>query len=67
MTPKITTYKNQWYNWPSNKNNSLVPWYVIIRRATFWPLLLVSYLTGTLGVYLAYGKKETIRFHKNFF
>lgn len=30
------------WHWPATKTNTLRPWYVILRRSIFWPLLMLG-------------------------
>ena len=32
----------KWYHWPQGYKDGFVPWYVILRRLLFWPLLILG-------------------------
>ena len=52
----------RWLSWPSTPNNDLVPWYQIVWRIIFLPLIYVGIVIAFVGVLLAYGYKDASNF-----
>lgn len=48
--------------WPENKRTGTVPWFVIVRRLVFWPIMTVGLFVAFIGIFCAFGSKEGIRF-----
>ncbi len=36
------TDRRKWYRWPEGYRQNFVPWFVVLRRLLFWPLLLAG-------------------------
>lgn len=51
--------------WPENRNTGLVPWFVIAWRALFMPLVYFGLAIAWLGVALANGPRQAMRFWSN--
>jgi hypothetical protein len=51
--------------WPNKKDNNLLPWYYIIRRAIGFPLIIWSIGMTIIFLYLFYGKELTLQFIEN--
>lgn len=51
----------KWYRWPEGYLENYVPWFVILRRLLFWPLLLLGKSITFVGVTGGFGLKEAIR------
>ena len=52
----------KWYRWPENKETGVVPWFVILRRLIFWPLLVAGMSVAFVAVAGAFGISEARRF-----
>jgi len=55
--------KQPWWKWPANKYKTgsttyYVPWYAVLRRILFSPIIFVGVLIITLGAFLMYGIDE---------
>ncbi len=48
------------WKWPHTPENSFSPWYQILRRLAFMPLLLVGTGIRFVGVLGAYGLEEAV-------
>ena len=44
-----------WYRWPENRKTGHVPWFVILRRLVFWPLLLLGMSITFLAAWGGHG------------
>lgn len=49
------------WRWPSNPSNSLLPWYLILRRMAFWPLVLIGRSLSFAAVLGGFGYDEAVR------
>jgi hypothetical protein len=50
------------WKWPATKANDMSPWYAIVRRLVFLPLVLVGVGIAAFGCLCAWGKKDAHRF-----
>lgn len=41
-----------WWQWPSNIDSNLSPWYDILRKLVFYPIFMVGLLVATGSTYL---------------
>lgn len=57
--------KKSWIHWPNNKNPNLVPWYIVLRRSVFMPVILTGYFMTLVGLLAGYGLAEARRFWKS--
>lgn len=48
----------KWYLWPQGYIKDFVPWFIIIRRLIFWPLLLVGMCVTFIAVWGGHGLDE---------
>ena len=53
------------FHWPSTSSNALVPWYKIVRRLTFWPLLLVGLTISYIAIALMFGLSGAEKFRRD--
>jgi len=44
-----------WHRWPEDKRRGLVPWFVVLRRLVFWPLLLAGKVICFLAILGGFG------------
>jgi hypothetical protein len=51
--------------WPEDRSTGLVPWFVIAWRALFMPLVYGGLAVAWLGVALARGPRQAMRFWSN--
>jgi len=56
-----------WYRWPENfyEGKGYVPWFTILRRLVFFPLLVIGTSLAFLAVLLGHGLSEAKRFWAN--
>ena len=52
-------------NWPKTKTNGYVPWYVMLWRLVFMPLIYGGLALAWVGVAMANGPKQACRFWNN--
>ena len=52
-------------NWPKTKTNGFVPWYVMLWRLVFMPLIYGGLALAWVGVAMANGPKQACRFWRN--
>lgn len=57
--------KSPWYRWPEDKRSGIVPWFVILRRAFFWPFLLLGTSISFFAILGGFGIKEAKIFWRN--
>lgn len=50
----------KWYLWPQGFHRDFVPWFVILRRLLFWPLLLAGKCLTFVAVVGGFGLAEAI-------
>lgn len=50
----------KWYLWPQGYREGFVPWFVILRRLLFWPLLLTGKCLVFVAVVGGHGLYEAI-------
>jgi len=60
--------KKVWYKWPKNYyNNSLRPWYSILRRLIAFPFAIVLFVLFLGVVALGYGREEATQILRMYF
>jgi hypothetical protein len=52
---RLSEIKQGWWRWPENKLTGAVPWFIILRRLPFFPLIFCGMAISWLGVLGAYG------------
>jgi hypothetical protein len=57
---KTSEHEIPWYRWPENPRSGIVPWFVIVRRAIFWPLLLVGRCLSFVAVLGGFGLYDAL-------
>jgi len=53
--------KSPWYRWPEDKRIGQVPWFVVVRRVAFFPLVLAGKVLIFLGTCGGWSVDEAIR------
>jgi hypothetical protein len=56
-----------WFKWPENyfeNRPNLVPWYTVMRRLTFLPIVLIGGSLLWIGVACAFGVEDAERIRK---
>jgi len=43
------------FDWPRTATNDYIPWWTIIWRLCWWPLLIVGVALLTVGIFMMYG------------
>jgi len=54
------TDSRKWYLWPQGYREGFVPWFVILRRMLFWPLLFIGKCLVFVAVVGGFGLDEAI-------
>lgn len=54
--------KTPWYRWPENKETGMLPWFLLLRRAIFYPFFLLGISIAFLAIFLAAGSEEAFNF-----
>lgn len=57
--------KHPWWRWPENRMTGVVPWWVILRRLIFWPLLMAGMCVVFFAVLGGFGLREAQSTWKN--
>jgi len=63
-----TSVNRVWFKWPENYFDSrpnLAPWYVIVRRLAFLPIIILGASLLWIGVACGYGFSEAERLRKD--
>ncbi len=54
----MSNYKSKWWRWPEDKRKGRPPWFVILRRMIFLPILLLGLGLGWLAILGSDGLRE---------
>lgn len=61
MHPKLIKI----FRWPENKKTGLVPWFVILRRLIFWPILFIGMCICYVAILGGFGLQSANNFWKD--
>jgi len=51
--------------WPEDKRKGIVPWFVIVRRLVFSPIIYIGIFVSMIGIFFGYGISKTKDFWEN--
>jgi len=54
-----------WLNWPKKPWNCLVPWYAVVWRLLWLPVLFPALWFSWLAIAIAYGPGKAMQFWRN--
>jgi hypothetical protein len=53
------------WRWPESNSNNYLPWFVIMRRLAFSPLLLLGFCLAYVAILGGFGLSDAKRFWRN--
>lgn len=54
-----------WWRWPETINPAYSPWFVVLWRCAWWPLLSISVALAVTATWLMYGPRSARDFWGN--
>lgn len=55
----------KWWRWPENIHPGYVPWFIILRRAVFWPFFAIGVSATVVTIFLMYGARSAKDFWRS--